>query len=72
MAREETKRIYASLIDSFLSQIAEKALSDAFLANSDVANDGLRTSTYHFLMGILMEMAATGGSDEIFDCHIER
>lgn len=70
MARDEAARIYTSSVDPFLFQTAEKALSAAFLADSDAAKDGLLTSLYHIVKHILTEMAITGEFDEIFDPNI--
>lgn len=70
-AREKTECIHACRVDPFLSQAAEKSPLNAFSAGSDAVNDGLRISSYHFVLHILTAMAATGGLDKIFDCNIE-
>lgn len=72
MARQEAERTHLSRVDLVLSKVAEKTLSDAIIAGSDAASDELRTSSYHFLMHNLTEMAATGGMEEIFDRIVER
>lgn len=72
MARYEAERIHACRVVTFLSKAAKKTLSNAFLANSDAAGDGLRTSSYPIVIHTLKRMAATGGLGEVIDCHIER
>lgn len=71
MAWEEAERRHASHVNLFLSRAAEKALSDAFLASNDVANDAWRTSPFHFVMHTLTKFPATGGLNKIFHHIIE-
>lgn len=72
IAEKEVVRIHASQVDPFLSQVIKKALSNGFLAGSDAANDGWKTSSYHFVAHILTQMVTTGGLDNIFDRRVER
>lgn len=70
ISRGEAERINLIRVDQFLSKGAGNALSDAFLARSNSGNNGLRTSSYHFLMHILTEMAFTGELNNIFHRNI--
>lgn len=72
MGREEGERIHASHVDPFLYKVSEKEIFAVFLAGSDAATDGLRTSSYHFVMHTLTETAITSGLDKTFDRNIER
>lgn len=71
MTLEETKRIHASRVGLFLSKVTERALSGALLVGDDAVENGLRTSSYHFVMHIRTEMAATGEFHKMYDRNLE-
>lgn len=69
MAREEAEHLRAVLVDPCLSQIAEKGLSNLFLAGINSVRGEVRTLPYQFRVHFLIETAAAGGLEKMIDRH---
>lgn len=72
MAQEKAERIYANRMSESLYMAAEEALSDAFQTGLDSANEGLKTSSYHFMEAVFIELMQKVSLDELFNRNIDR
>lgn len=56
----------------YITKTAEDALSNAFQAGYESANEGSKNVSWHFIESVLTEMAHDGSSGDSFERSIER
>lgn len=70
--REEAKRLYASRLQTFLTQAAEEAGWDIFRTGFELLKGGLKNSSYVFIEHMFTKMTHNSLLKDVFDCSIKR
>lgn len=72
MAQGKAECIYARRVNASKTRAVEESLSNAFQANHESTNTGLKTVSYYFVESVLTEMGHNGVLDEALVRNIER
>lgn len=72
MAHKKSERIYTSNVEENMPKAAEEEHSDAAWIGFRLEKHGVKTTSFHFVGPVLVEMAQNDAPDKVYDWDIER